>query len=202
MVQFPRVFCLWGFIVSVMTQSTQRRRQTGARQGLRCGFPSMKTICNFGFNKKFNPVRQRNTFCRWPQTHWPGLWEKGGERQQTIVKVAIFLLNFESAFFTFQDILSNGRLLAHNPCLPASINCVYSFNEFMCLWCGLKVKLIPDAERETEGCSALLLAEREIHKILWKNIVNNLLSKLLRVKTLTLLRWRNPGCSNVSCAVI
>ena len=73
--------------------------------------------------------------------------------------------------------------------LPASINCVYSFNEFMCLWCGLKVKLIPDGR-------AHYYSERDL-----QNIVNNLLSKLLGVKTtwrgevVTLLRWRNSGCN-------
>ena len=85
----------------------------------------MKTICNFGFNKKFNPDRQRNTFCRWPQTHCDLVCEKKGggkgREEQTIVKVAIFLSNSESAFFTFQDILSNGssRLLAQST-TPAS----------------------------------------------------------------------------------
>ena len=116
-----------------------------------------------------------------------------GKRQQ-LSKLRYFCQILSQHFTFFQDIFC--RMVACTT-LPASINCVYSFNEFMCLWCGLKVKLIPDAERETEGCSALLLAEREIHKILWKNIVNNLLSKLLRSENnlageaVTLLRWRN-----------
>ena len=58
--------------------------------------------------------------------------------------------------------------------LPASINCVYSFNEFMCLWCGLKVKLIPDGR-------AHYYTEREICKILWTIYYQNC------------WEWKQPG---------
>ena len=58
--------------------------------------------------------------------------------------------------------------------LPASINCVYSFNEFMCLWCGLKVKLIPDGR-------AHYYSEREICKILWTIYYQNC------------WEWKQPG---------
>ena len=49
------IFCLQGFIESVLTQPTGEREEKSDR----CGFPSMKTICNFGFNKKIYPDRQR-----------------------------------------------------------------------------------------------------------------------------------------------
>ena len=38
MFQFPRVFCLWGFIVSVMTQSAERRQTGQAGSAVRISF--------------------------------------------------------------------------------------------------------------------------------------------------------------------
>ena len=114
---------------------------------MRCGFPSMKTICNFGFNQKFNFGQYRNIYMLLPQTHWPGLWRKDNKNWEIFVEFQVSILL--TKIFCWMVTCT----------LPASINCVYSFNEFMCLWCGLKVKLIPDAGERTHYYRD--------HKILW-----------------------------------
>ena len=82
-----------------------------------------------------------------PQTHWPGLWRKDNNNWEIFVEFQVSILL--TKIFCWMVTCT----------LPASINCVYSFNEFMCLWCGLKVKLIPDAGERTHYYRD--------HKILW-----------------------------------
>ena len=75
--------------------------------------------------------------------------------------------------------------------LPASINCVYSFNEFMCLWCGLKVKLIPDgrAHYYSERERSAKYCEQFIIKIAGSE--NNLASEVVTLYFML----RNSGCN-------
>ena len=154
-----------------------------------CGFPSMKTICNFGFAKKLNPCQDGNTVVG-GHKHCPCLRERERQQTQLCLSCDIFVEFWVS-------ILPSSKIFCWmEGCtqpLPASINCVYSFNEFMCLWCGLKVKLIPD------GRAHYYSGRRDP-----QNIVNNLLSKLLWVKTSWRARWwhySGDATSGAICAV-
>ena len=168
MFQFPWVFCLYVcLIVSVMTQSVEEKADA----------PSSECGADFLQWKQFAIlVSTKNLFLSGRGIHFVG----GHKHTDRVCEgKATQLCQSCDIFVEFWvSILPSSKIFCWTEgCtqpLPASKNCVYSFNEFMCLWCGLKVKLIPDGR-------AHYYTEREICKILWTIYYQNC------------WEWKQPG---------